>query len=216
MIKQKRSHPEIVSIDSPDFSERAAAVIRGGGIIAFPTETYYGLGADPYNIDGLSRLFELKQRSLSKAILVIIDNMSQLNQLIADFPESYRSLIETHWPGPLTLIFPALSSLSQLLTGGTGTIGIRMSSSGSAKKICKAAGIPITATSANVSGHPPATCADEIVRYFGDKIDLIIDGGVAATPECSTIVTVDGNRLRVIRPGMIEIITDEYQSENFQ
>ena len=100
MIKQKKSHPEIVSTASPDFSKRAAAVIRGGGIIAFPTETYYGLGADPYNIDGLNRLFELKRRSLSKAILVIIDNLSQLNQLISDFPETYRSLIETHWPGP--------------------------------------------------------------------------------------------------------------------
>ena len=208
MIKQKRSHPEIVSTASPDFSERAAAVIRGGGIVAFPTETYYGLGTDPYNTDGLSRLFELKRRSLSKAILIIIDNVSELNQLITEFPESYRSLIETHWPGPLTLIFPALSSLSDLLTGGTGTIGIRMSSSETAKKICKTAGIPITATSANISGHPPATCADEIIRYFGDKIDLIIDGGVAATPQCSTIATVEGDRLRVIRSGMIEIKTD--------
>lgn len=215
MIKQKKSHPEIVSTASPDFSKRAAAVIRRGGIIAFPTETYYGLGADPYNIDGLNRLFELKRRSLSKAILVIIDNLSQLNQLISDFPEIYRSLIKKHWPGPLTLIFPALSSLSELLTGGTGTIGIRMSSSEAAKKICKSAGMPITATSANISGQPPATCVDEILRYFGDKIDLIIDGGVATTPQCSTIATVDGDRLRVIRSGMIEIKTDSCQSDFF-
>jgi L-threonylcarbamoyladenylate synthase len=205
MIKQKRSHSEIISATTPDYSERAAAVIRSGGIIAFPTETYYGLGVDPFNRGGVERLFKLKQRSLSKAILLIIDNLSQLDLLITSFPEPYQTLIDTYWPGPLTLIFPAVSNLSDLLTGGSGTIGIRMSSSEIATRICKSSGTPISATSANISGEPPATCVEEVIGYFGDKIDLIIDGGVAAAPQCSTIAEAAEGRIRVVRSGMIKI-----------
>lgn len=208
MKKQIRSPSEIISAHTPGYSVRAAAVIRGGGIIAFPTETYYGLGVDPFNKDGLECLFKLKQRSLSKAILLIIDNLSQLDRLIISYPEPYQALIDTHWPGPLTLIFPALANLPELLTGGSGTIGIRMSSSEIATQICKSCGTPITATSANISGKPPAASVEEVVRYFGDKIDLIIDGGVAAAPQCSTIAAIQGGRIRVVRSGMIKINTD--------
>ena len=208
MKKQRRSHSEIISAHSPGYSERAAAVIRGGGIIAFPTETYYGLGVDPFNKNGLECIFKLKQRSLSKAILLIIDNLSQLDRLITSFPLPYQALIDTHWPGPLTLIFPALASLPHLLTGGSGTIGIRMSSSEITTQICKSSGTPITATSANISGKPPAASVEEVVGYFGDKIDLIIDGGVSAAPQCSTIAAIQGGRIRVVRSGMIKIKTD--------
>jgi L-threonylcarbamoyladenylate synthase len=208
MKKQIRSLSEIITAHTPGYSERAAAVIRGGGIIAFPTETYYGLGVDPFNIDGLESLFKLKQRSLSKAILLIIDNLSQLDRLITSFPEPYQALIDSHWPGALTLIFPALSSLPELLTGGSGTIGIRMSSNEIATRICKSSGTPISATSANISGEPPAASVEEVVRYFGDKIDLIIDGGKAAAPQCSTIAAIQGGRIRVVRSGMIRIKTD--------
>lgn len=209
MTKRRISYPEILSITSPRYSERAADVIRGGGIVAFPTETYYGLGVDPFNKDGLDRLFELKKRSFSKPILVIIDNLSQLDQLTTDVPEQYHRLITNYWPGPLTLIFPALSSLSSVLTGGSGTIGIRMSSSAVATEICKSAGIPISATSANISGQPPATNVDEVASYFGKNIDLLIDGGVSESPQASTIATLDGQRLRIVRQGVLQLRMDE-------
>lgn len=206
MIKQKKSSPEIISATIPDYSERAAAVIRDGGIIAYPTETYYGLGIDPFNNEAIERLFRVKQRPLSKPILVIIDNPSQLCHLTSTFPEPYRELVSNHWPGPLTLIFPAREHISNLLTGNTGTIGIRMTSSEIAAEICKSAGTPISATSANVSGQPPASSVEEVVNYFGDHVDLIVDGGVTAAPQCSTIVTIDHKKgVKVLREGMIVI-----------
>ncbi len=205
MTRQKKSYPEIISADSPDYSRRAAAVIRKGGIVAFPTETYYGLGVNPFNRDALKRLFKVKQRSQSKAILVIIDDLAQLSQLIAYFPEPYRPLVDLHWPGPLTLVFPAIPSLPDLLTGGSGTIGVRMSSSITATGICRASGIPVSATSANISGEPPSTCVDDVLGYFNDSIDLVIDGGINAAPQCSTIVALEDGRVRTLRPGIITI-----------
>lgn len=205
MRRQKKSYPEIISADSPDYSRRAAAVIRGGGIVAYPTETYYGLGVNPFDSDALKRLFEVKRRSRSKAILVIIDDIDQLSTLIAEFPEPYRPLIGQYWPGPLTLVFPALHSLPDLLTGGSGTIGVRMSSSATATAICRASGIPVSATSANISGEPPATCVADVLRYFNEAIDLVIDGGQNAAPQCSTIVALADGALRTLRQGIITI-----------
>jgi len=206
MTKRRTSSPEILSTASPGYGTRAAEVIRGGGIVAFPTETYYGLGVDPFNSEVLARLFRLKKRSLSEAILVIIDTLSQLELMITGIPQPYHRLMDAHWPGPLTLIFPALPHLSDLLTGGSGTVGIRMSSSEVATTICSSAGIPISATSANISGQPPATDVEEVARYFEDGVDLLIDGGVAASPYASTIVTMDGENARIIRQGLTRIM----------
>ncbi len=208
MRRQKKSYPEIISADSPDYSRRAAAVIREGGIVAYPTETYYGLGVNPFDSDALSRLFKVKQRLWSKAILVIIDDIDQLSMLIAEFPEPYRPLIEQYWPGPLTLVFPALHSLPDLLTGGSGTIGVRMSSSATATAICKASRIPVSATSANISGEPPATCVADVLRYFNETIDLVIDGGENASPQCSTIVALADGAIQTLRHGVISISND--------
>jgi len=206
MIKQKKSSPEIIPATCPDYSERAAAVIRAGGIIAYPTETYYGLGIDPFNAETVERLFHLKRRPLAKPILVIIDNLSQLYRLSSTFPEPYRELVRNHWPGPLTLIFPAREHISTLLTGGTGTVGIRMTSGEIAAAICKSAGFPISATSANISGQPPASSVEKVVNYFGDQVDLIVDGGIAAASQCSTIVAIDHEkRVKVVREGMVRI-----------
>ena len=208
MRRQKKSYPEIILADSPDYSQRAAAVIRGGGIVAYPTETYYGLGVNPFDSEALKRLFKVKQRSRSKAILVVIDKIDQLGTLIAEFPEPYRPLIEQYWPGPLTLVFPALRSLPDLLTGGSGTIGVRMSSSATATAICRASGFPISATSANISGEPPSTCVADVLRYFNEAIDLVIDGGENAAPQCSTIVALADGAIRTLRHGAITLDND--------
>ena len=206
MKKQKKLLPEIITTDTPGYEVAAAAIIKAGGIVAFPTETYYGLGVDPFNNKAVTRLFQLKSRVMSKAILVIIDRLSQLNLLISEFPEPYHPLVKKYWPGPLTLVFPARQTLPESLTGGSGTVGIRMTSSQHAAAICFASGIPISATSANISGENPACCAAEVVDYFSTGVDLVIDGGEATARQGSTIAALTPDqKITILRQGVISI-----------
>ncbi len=185
--------------------ELAQAVIclQGGGIVAFPTETYYGLAVDPFNEKALQALFRLKARDIKKPILVLISATGQLEKLADSIPELYQPLMKDFWPGPLTLIFPGRKNLSPLLTGGTGTIGVRISSNTIAAELCRRWGKPITATSANISGMPPAVCADDVEAIFGSAIDCIVDGGCTPARGCSTIVGIRQSRLQLFRDGQV-------------
>lgn len=184
--------------------EKAAALIVEGGVIALPTETSYGLAVDPFNEHALRRLFTVKQRPRHKPVLVLIAEIAWLPRLVADIPDCYRPLITTYWPGPLTLIFPAVPRLSSWLTGKTGTIGIRISSDPAARGLCRAVGGPVTATSANISGTKPARSAAQIRAQFGDTIDFIIDDGERNADQSSTIITQEAGRLRLVRAGRID------------
>lgn len=203
MKKRGKFLPEILPADKADYSGRAAAVIGSGGIAAIPTETSYGLAVDPFNAEALQKLFNLKRRPLSKPVLVLVDSTAVLTRLVSETPKIYQPIIEHYWPGPLTLIFPALADLPELLTARTGTIGIRMSSSPVATEICRKAGGAITATSANISGHRSAGSAETIIEYFNNRVDLVIDGGVLEDSPGSTIVGLDGHNLFCIREGVI-------------
>ena len=173
-------------------------------MVAFPTETFYGLGVDPFNEKAVHRLYQLKQRSPSQPILVIIDRLSQLQALISNFPRPYENLVNKYWPGPLTLVFPARAELPGVLTGESGTIGVRMSSGIEAAAICAAVAMPITGTSANISGAPPASSAEEVLNYFSEGVDLVIDGGSSEATESSTIVSVDdAGRILILRKGIV-------------
>jgi L-threonylcarbamoyladenylate synthase len=204
MKKLGRSNDSLVEPASAAAVEKAAALIAQGGIVALPTETSYGLAVDPFNEKALSRLFKVKQRPPSKPILVLIDHIAWLSRLVAAVPDCYQALFTRHWPGPLTLIFPALPHLSPLLTGGTTTIGIRISSDPFARDLCRATGGPISATSANISGAEPALSVPQIIDQFGDTLDLIIDDGVRATGPNSTVVTQVRGELQLIRAGRID------------
>lgn len=183
----------------------AARVLNKAGLVAFPTETCYGLAADPFNERALYTLFQVKNRSFKKPVLLLIDDLSLLETLVARIPEIYLPLIERYWPGPLTLIFPARPELSPLLTGGTGTVGVRISPHPLARQLIQAFGRAITATSANLSGLPPACSAAEIRSQFGEKVDFVLDGGISCEQRCSTIVsTVDG-KLHLVRAGVIDL-----------
>jgi len=182
---------------------RAVAVLNGGGVVAFPTETYYGLAVDPMNPLALSHLFSIKQRDISKAILTLVDDRESLSSLVQDIPSLYEPLMKEFWPGPLTLIFPARVNLPTLLTAGTSTIGVRQSSHPFARQLLRAFGRPLTATSANVSGGPAATDAYEVKAQFGSKIDMIFDGGRTPGIVGSTIIGLEGDRLKLIREGVI-------------
>jgi L-threonylcarbamoyladenylate synthase len=178
-------------------------VIAAGGIVAIPTETSYGLAVDPWNHAALERLFRVKGRPPSKAVLVLIDSTAVLPLLISSIPELYKPLIEAFWPGPLTLVFPAREALPKLLTAGSQTIGIRISSDQLATRICRDSGGAITATSANLSSSEPARTADEIINIFRDQIDLVVDGGELAKSRCSTVVGIEDGKLKLIREGEI-------------
>ncbi len=183
---------------------QAVSVLSQGGVVAFPTETYYGLAVDPFNQSALLKLYKVKGRPKNKAILLLIEKIEQLNELTLSIPDIYLPLINKYWPGPLTLIFPAAKNIDPLLTGGSGTIGIRISSHNVAQDICKAWRNPITATSANISGNLPAKTSKEVYEIFGDSIDLILDAGETSAGLCSTIVACKDNKLNLIRTGQID------------
>ena len=187
-----------------DLLESAVDCLRQGGIVAFPTETYYGLAVDPYNDRALKALFRLKERDFQKPILVLISEMGQLGEIVASVPGLYQPLMKNFWPGPLTLIFPGHKNLSPLLTGGTGTVGVRISSHRIATGFCQKWGKPITATSANISGMEPAKSADQVRAIFGSQIDCIIDGGFTPAGRCSTIVGIRDGCLQLFREGQME------------
>ncbi len=182
---------------------RAVVVIKQGGVVAFPTETYYGLAVDPFNRQALERLFQIKQRPAAKPILTLIAELGQLPLLAADTPRLFSPLMAKYWPGPLTLVFPAISGLSSILTAGTGTVGVRISSHPVAQAMVQLAAMPITATSANISGRPPALNVLDIKEQFGDKVDLVVDGGSTPGGSGSTVVSCEQNGLMLLRQGVL-------------
>jgi len=182
---------------------KAVSILRQGGIVAFPTETYYGLAVDPFNPDALRRLFAIKKRISLKPILTVVNSRQQLSPLILDIPPLFQILMDRFWPGPLTLIFKGSQYLPTLLTGHTGTIGVRWSSNLAACRFAAIFGNAVTATSANISGGKPAVTAAECVRSFGSGIDMVIDGGTTPGGRGSTLVGIEKGRLRLLRDGVI-------------
>ncbi len=185
--------------------DRAVLYLRQGGVVAFPTETYYGLAVDPYCEAAVARLFRIKQRQTSKPLLLLIEKIEQLVSVVEEIPEEYVPLIEKYWPGPLTLVFQAKKNISGLLTGNSGTIGVRISPHKLAQALVKKMGMPITATSANISGFQPAKSAQEVVEIFGDKVDYVVDGGTTISGLCSTILGLQDSCLTLIRRGQIDV-----------
>jgi L-threonylcarbamoyladenylate synthase len=203
-----KKRPDAFSVRDPGGPDnecigRAARTLVAGGIVAFPTETCYGLAVDPFNEQALENLFRAKNRPADKPVLLLISNVSLLDSLVTRVPDIFLPLIERFWPGPLTLIFPARSRLSPLVTGGTGTVGVRISPHPVAQALGKAFGGAITATSANLSGKPPARSADQIQTLFGKTVDVVLDGGMTPASLCSTIVCECAGRLQLIRSGVI-------------
>lgn len=185
--------------------DQAVLHLRNGGIVAFPTETYYGLAVDPDNESAVAKLFKVKQRQRSKPLLLLIEKNEQLVSVVEEVPSEYLPLIDRFWPGPLTLIFKAKKSVCHLLTGNTGTVGIRVSPHHIAQSLVKKMAKPITATSANISGFLPAKTAMEVVEAFGDKVDYIVDGGETASGLCSTILGFKNRKVTILRHGQIDL-----------
>ncbi len=183
--------------------QEAVTIIKQGGIVAFPTETYYGLAVDPFNEAALARLFTLKKRPEDKPLLTLISGLKQLPTLAESVPPCFSPFMAL-WPAPLTLVFPARQELSRRLTAGTGTIGIRISPQPVAQRFIALCGQPITATSANLSGAPAANSGREVARHFSGNIDYILDGGTTPGGAGSTLVGCVDGRPVLLRRGVLD------------
>ncbi len=191
------THPERL----PPMCYEAARIIRQGGVIAVPTESFYALAADPLNPAAVARVAAIKGRPSDKPILVLLANAAQVS-LFAGAPSPLmRALMEAYWPGALTLVVPARPGLPSELTAGTGTVGLRWSAHPVLQRIVSATG-PLTGTSANRSGAPPCTRATEVVAACGAEIDLIVDDGATAGGPPSTVLAL-ADRPWLVREGAI-------------
>ena len=179
----------------------AAGIIRDGGLVAFPTETVYGIAADGTSPDAVRRIYEAKGRDESKPILVLISDREELNRLVRCIPVGVHGLMDAWWPGPLTLVFPASDRVPRDLLGGGATIGVRHSGAALAGALCRAVGRPVTAPSANRSGGPEPLTAGEVAAQIGEKLDMILDGGNSPAARPSTVVDVSSGEPRLIREG---------------
>lgn len=202
-------HAEIVKInqDSPEASlvKYAAEQIKSGYVLGMPTDTFYGLAADPLNLRAVERVYEIKSRSRHKPLSLLIESVDQAEELARPLPEEFYKLARRFWPGPLTIIVQAASRLPLKVTANTGNVALRVPSAKIPLAVIQAAGIPITATSANLSGASECTTAEQVRDQLQDRISIIVDGGTSPREVASTIVDLSDHeaRWRVIREGAI-------------
>ncbi len=188
-----------------DAVKKAVFVLKKGGVIAFPTETSYGLGASIYAPEALERIYEIKKRPKDKPLLVIISSLEQLDQLAAETTPAAKIIMERFWPGPVTLLFKARRGLHQALTGNTGKVGVRLSSNPWAKAIVSELGFPITATSCNLAGEPPANSPAEVKERLGEHaVDYVCPAGKTPGGLPSTIVDTTTCPPTIVRPGAVD------------
>jgi L-threonylcarbamoyladenylate synthase len=183
--------------------EKASQKILEGGVVAFPTETFYGLGADALELKALRKIFQIKEREENKPLLLLVADRTWLPGLVKKIPPVAEQLIERFWPGPLTLVFEASPNLPSILTAHTGQIGLRISSHPVAQALVQAVGRAITATSANVTGQPSASLASEVFQTLGKQVDAILDGGKTAGGLGSTVLDVSGVLPKILRQGAV-------------
>ena len=205
--------PEILKVGTDNSEEkiliRAAEILANGGIIAYPTETFYGLGADATNERAIEKIFAVKGRNFKNPISLIIGQADDIYSLVQDVPEAAKKLMAAFWPGALTIVFKASTGVSSLLTAGSGKIGLRVSSHPIAMGIVQKLKSPLTATSANLSGAPECTRASEVAERIGDKIDAIIDLCDTPGTKGSTVIDVTCTPFAILRQGAISKKTIE-------
>jgi L-threonylcarbamoyladenylate synthase len=187
----------------PRLLQEAASIIEAGGVVAVPTDTLYGLAADPFREDAVARVFAIKGRAAERALPLIAADLEQVERRIGILRPLARTLATRFWPGPLTILVPAPGTLAAKVSGGTGTVGIRVPAHAVARALCQLCGSPLTATSANASGGPAPSDPNEVARSLGDRIDVLLDAGPTMGGPPSTIVDTTGSSLRLVRAGAI-------------
>lgn len=192
----------------------ALQALKKNGIVAFPTESFYALGVMANNKDAVEKLYRLKKRSLKKAMPVIVGNNDILRSVVKYVPPPAERLMKKFWPGPLTIIFESNNTLPGLLYGDKNSVAVRIPGNRFALYLAKAADFPVTATSANPSGKAPAQEAGEVTDYFGEDIDLIVDGGKTPGGKPSTIIDVTLSPPKVIRKGRVFLEIKQHKDKN--
>jgi L-threonylcarbamoyladenylate synthase len=182
---------------------RAASVLRKGGLVAFPTDTLYALGADASNRLAVRRVFAAKGRRPRTPIPLLVADLTMAIQLVGELPEAAVRLAERYWPGPLTLVVPAPHTICTLLTAGTGRIGLRVPDAAVALALIRRFGGPVTGTSANRSGGKDPLDAHEVLRQLGKRVDLVLDGGPVAGGSPSTVLDVTMSPPVIVRQGPV-------------
>ena len=181
----------------------AAAILKKGGLVAFPTETVYGLGADALNEEAARKIYAAKGRPSDNPLIAHIAKKEDIEPLVREIPEAGKKLMDAFWPGPLTLIFPKSGRVPEGTTGGLDTVAVRMPSDPVARRLIELAGTPVAAPSANTSGRPSPTTAEHVRQDMDGRIEMIVDGGPVGIGVESTIVDVTGEIPMVLRPGAI-------------
>ena len=180
---------------------RAADLLRGGGVVAFPTETVYGLGADARNDGAVARIFEIKGRPRFDPLIVHVSEPAMAREVAGEIPAAAEELIRRFWPGPLTLVLPKREEVSDLVTAGLPTVGVRMPRHPLALELIRRAGVPVAAPSANPFGRTSPTTAQHVADWLGGAVDAILDGGPCAVGVESTILSMAGNEPVLLRMG---------------
>lgn len=186
-------------------AEAAASLLRSGEVVAIPTETVYGLAANAFDGKAVAKIFKAKSRPMDNPLIVHIAEFEELYSLVSSVPESAKILAEKFWPGPLTMIMPKSDKIPNEVSAGLETVAVRMPSHPAARAVIKAAGVPLAAPSANISGSPSPTNAKYVLSDMGGKIPLILDGGPCSVGVESTVITLASNPPRVLRPGGITV-----------
>ena len=187
-----------------DALQEAAKWIRNGGLVALPTDTLYGLAADPFRADAVARIFAVKGRDAGRGIPLIAADRAQIANHLGVLPPIGERLAERFWPGPLTIVMPASDAVAQALRGPSGGVGLRCSSDAWARALVAAFGAPITSTSANASGSAPARSAAEARASFADAASVyVLDGGERRGSDVSTVVEFLKDRATLRRPGAV-------------
>lgn len=180
---------------------KAARIICAGGLVAFPTETVYGLGAAAVNPAAVARIFAVKGRPSDNPLIIHVADQSQVDQITASVPEKARFLMEKFWPGPLSLVLPRSSAVPDMVSAGLPTVAVRMPDHPVALQLIDAAGVPIAAPSANRSGRPSPTCARHVLSDLAGRIDAVLDGGLCRVGLESTVLDLTGPHPVILRPG---------------
>lgn len=180
-----------------------ARLIRQGKVIAFPTDTFYALGADPLNLAAVNEVFRVKGRDAARPLPLLVESVDQAAEFSGDLPQLFFKLVGKYWPGPLTLVVPAARRIPLKVTGNTGNIGLRAPDAALAMSLVRAAGCPLTGTSANLTEHAPCSTAAEVEAQVGRGIPLILDGGACAGGMASTVVDLTRESPRILRQGQI-------------
>lgn len=193
----------ILATTDPQAIPAAMQILSAGGLVAFPTDTIYGVAGDPFNPDSLKKIYLAKQRPDEKALPVLIGSLAQLPRLVPSHSSEVEALARAFWPGPLTLVLPKHPDLPPELSAYT-TVGVRMPEHPFTLALLRQTG-PLATTSANISGGPNPTTAQEVLAQLGGRIDLILDGGPTPGPTASTVVDVTTPNFRILREGPISL-----------